>query len=295
MSQRRPSSPHGRRALVASGVTAALVLVPVGMARAAPETPDNPVTEAFDDATAETPVVSDLPLDPGTEEPEVTDPEGTDPEGTESEGTESEGTESEGTESEGDGTLPPFEVPAELQALFAQAGFSEECIEGVSAGLEQFGAGLAALLDLEEYAAELEAFLTELSEADPAALPVLIEDLLTGFVPSEGEAGPSEDIIGGLELVLASLETCVPTLPSGEEPEPEMSPVAHPTPEQPAPHAPQPVAQPVAYLGYAPTGADAPRADDTSVPLTALGGGLVLVAAGAAGYGMRGRAVRTRD
>ncbi len=279
MSQRRPSSPHGRRVLVASGMTAALVLVPVGMAQAAPELPDNPVTEALDDATAEVPVVSDLPLDLGTEEPEVTAPEVAAP--------------------EDDGALPPFEVPAELQALFAQAGFSEECIEGVSAGLEQFGAGLAALLDVEEYAAELEAFLAELSEADPAALPVLVEDLLTGFVPSEEEAGPSEDIIGGLELVLASLEACVPTLPSGEEPEPGMPPVVHPTPEQPAPHAPQPVsqpvAQPVAYPGYAPTGAETARADDTSVPLTALGGGLLLVAAGAAGYGMRGRAVRTRD
>jgi hypothetical protein len=190
-------------------------------------------------------------------------------------------------------------VPAELKALFAQAGFSAECVDGVTAGLEQFGAGLAALLDVEAYAAELEAFLTALSEADPATLPLLVEDLLTGFVPAEGEAGPSEDIVGGLELVLASLSTCVPTLPTGEEPEQPapVTPVGGGTPQAPAPapQVEQPVAQPVSYPGYAPTGADTARADDVSVPLTALGGGLVLVAAGAAGYGMRGRAVRTRD
>lgn len=261
-----------------------------------PADPLGPVTGALEDATGELPVVGGdvpaaggdlpvgggglpigdgLPLDHGTEDPA-------------------------GEEPGGEGSLPPFEVPAELQALLAQAGFTTECIEGVSAGLEQFGAGLAALLDFEEYAAELEALVAELGAADPTALPVLVEDLLTGFVPGEGEAaGPSEDIIGGLELVLASLEKCVPALPTGEKPEPEQpeqeTPVVHPTPQQPAPHAPQPVAQPVAYLGYAPTGAETARADDTSVPLTALGGGLLLVAAGAAGYGMRGRAVRTRD
>jgi hypothetical protein len=165
----------------------------------------------------------------------------------------------------------------------------------VTAGLEQFGAGLAALFEFEEYAAELEAFLTALSEADPAQVPLIVEDLLTGFVPAEGEAGPSEDIIGGLELVLASLESCVPTPPAGEEPEEPapVAPVGGGTPQAPAP-APH-VQQPVAYPGYAPTGAETARADDVSVPLTALAGGLVLVAAGAAGYGMRGRAVRTRD
>ena len=194
---------------------------------------------------------------------------------------------------------PPFVVPAELEALFAQAGFSAECVDGVSAGLEQFGAGLAALVEFEEYAAELEAFLTALGEADPAELPLIVEDLLTGFVPADGEAGPSEDIIGGLELVLASLESCVPTPPAGEEPEEPtpVVPVGGGTPQAPAPapHVQQPVAQPVTYPGYAPTGADTARADDVSVPLTALGGGLLLVAAGAAGYGMRGRAVRARD
>jgi hypothetical protein len=281
----RPSTlpRHGRRALVASSMAAALIAVPgIAMAEETSEVPANPVTEALDEATADTPL-EDLP---------ITIPGG----GT---GTDDTGTDEEEVDPTTPPEAPPFEVPAELEALFAQAGFSAECIDGVTGGLEQLGAGLAALFEFEEYAAELEGFLTALSEAGPAGAPAIVEDFLTGFVPAEGEAGPSEDIIGGLELILTSLESCVPTPPAGEEPEEPapVAPVGGGTPQAPAP-APevhQPVAQPVSYPGYAPTGADTARADDVSVPLTALGGGLVLVAAGAAGYGMRGRAVRTRD
>ena len=112
--------------------------------------------------------------------------------------------------------------------------------------------------------------------------------------PGEEEAPELPTLIEGLIAFGAALQACVPEAPA-EEPEPENPGVVLPTPEQPAPPAAQPVAQPVSYPGYAPTGAGTARADDVSVPLTALGGGLVLVAAGAAGYGMRGRAVRTRD
>ena len=77
-------------------------------------------------------------------------------------------------------------MPAELEALFAQAGFSAECIDGVTGGLEQLGAGLAALFEFEEYAAELEAFLSALSGADPAEAPLIIEDFLTGVRPRGG-------------------------------------------------------------------------------------------------------------
>ena len=262
----------------------ALIAVP-GIALAEETPPPDPVTDAVENATGEDPaavgekLVADLPSTlPGG---------GT---GTGGTGTGGTGT---GEEEEDATTPPPFVVPEELEALFAQAGFSAECVDGVTAGLEQFGAGLAALFEFEEYAAELEAFLTALSEADPAELPLIIEDVLTGFVPAEGEPGPSEDIIGGLELVLASLESCVPTPPAGEEPAPPVTPVGGGTPQAPAPDVEQPVG--VSYPGYAPTGADEARADDVSVPLAALGGGLVLVTAGAAGYGMRGRALRTRD
>lgn len=174
---------------------------------------------------------------------------------------------------------------AELAALLVGLGLPEECVSGFQSVIE----GLAdELAELPEEAPELlTGLVAGLQEAfesqDPAAIDAALEDLL------------GADVLAQLEEALTSC------LPVEEEPEPEqpapVTPVGGGThqPPAPAPHAPQPVAQPVAYLGYAPTGADTARADDTSVPLTALGGGLVLVAAGAAGYGMRGRAVRTRD
>lgn len=115
----------------------------------------------------------------------------------------------------------------------------------------------------------------------------------------EGEAPELPTLIDGLLALGDALAACIPAPPVGGG-TPTSPPVATPTQQPPAatpaPQTPAPVAQPVAYLGYAPTGADAPRADDASVPLTAVAGGLVLLAgAGAAGYGMRGRAVPTRD
>ena len=52
---------HGRRALVASGLTAALVLVPAGMASAAPEDPAAPVTELAEDLLGGSGGTADLP------------------------------------------------------------------------------------------------------------------------------------------------------------------------------------------------------------------------------------------
>ncbi|SDF18722.1 hypothetical protein SAMN05660485_02811 [Blastococcus fimeti] len=121
-------------------------------------------------------------------------------------------------------------------------------------------------------------------------------------VPAEEESPELPTLIDGLLALGAALQACIPAAPAAptEPPKPTTPPVAVPTQQPPAatptPHTPAPTAQPVAYLGYAPTGADSARADDTSVPLTAVAGGLVLLAgAGAAGYGMRGRAVPTRD
>lgn len=284
MSLRRSSLPrHGRRALVASSMAAALIAVP-GMALADELAPEAP---AQDPSGVVKQLVDGVPVTvPGTG------------------GTGTGGTGTGAAPEQGEDPLPPFEIPDELKAAFAQAGFSEDCVEGVSGGFEQLVGGLAQLADFEAFAADLQAALEELAaEQDPTVLPGLLEDLLGDFVPTDGAPpAASEDIVGGLQLILASLESCIPTPPGGEEPEPEpepepVAPVAKPDQQPPAPtqQAPQEVAAPVAYLGYAPTGADPARADDTSVPLTALGGGLVLVAAGAAGYGMRGRAVRTRD
>lgn len=259
--------------LVASGLTAALVVVP-GIASAAPDGPENPLAGVTDALT-------------GTENPLATGTGGDADTGT------------EGTPGAAE-DAPPFEVPDELKDAFRQAGFSEACVEGVSGGVEQLGAGLAGLADFEAFAAELQAQLAALGELDPASLPGALEDLLTGL--AEAPPGPSEDIVGGLEAILAALEECVPAPPGGETPTPTPTPTTPPAAvpsHQPPAHTPMgqaPQAQPVAYLGYAPTGADAPSAADSTVPLTALAGGLVLLTgAGAAGYGMRRRAVRTRD
>jgi hypothetical protein len=112
-------------------------------------------------------------------------------------------------------------------------------------------------------------------------------------VPAE-ESPELPTLVQGLVALGEALQACVPTPPAAEETPEPATPVtqpAEPPAPAPAPHTPTPIAQPVTYLGYAPTGADTPRADDASVPLTAVAGGLVLLAgAGAAGYGMRGRA-----
>ncbi|MGY1752009.1 hypothetical protein [Blastococcus sp. SYSU D01042] len=133
----------------------------------------------------------------------------------------------------------------------------------------------------------------------PAELPGAPEGTPEEEVPEEEapveEAPELPTLVQGLVALGEALQACVPTPPTGGEETPQptapvTSPAEPPAPG-PAPHTPAPVAQPVTYLGYAPTGADAARADDSSVPLTAVAGGLVLLAgAGAAGYGMRGRA-----
>lgn len=265
---------------MASGMATALVLVPAGFAQAAPESPADALNSAVEDAVAEVPVVGDvaselpdagdlpgaddLPVDSGIEDPEVVDPE---------------------AGGETPDPVPPLELPDELAALFEELGIPAECVSSFQEIFEGLAAELAE--SPEEVPDQLAGLLAGLQEAfenqDPTAIDAALEELL------------GTDVLAQLEEALVA---CLPVEEEPEpepEPEPTTPPVVHPAPEQPAPPAAHPVAQPVAYLGYAPTGADTARADDASVPLTALGGGLVLVAAGAAGYGMRGRAVRTRD
>lgn len=182
------------------------------------------------------------------------------------------------------------------------------------------GGGLPLPGDLAALQELLEELLGGLTEAPPAAAPVAADDAsaLDLPIPVPGAGTPEEGVeeevpveeeespelptlIDGLLALGAALQACIPAPAApAETPKPTVPPVSAPTQQPPAatpaPHTPAPVAQPVAYLGYAPTGADSARADDTSVPLAAVAGGLVLLAgAGAAAHGMRGRAVRTRD
>ena len=215
----------------------------------------------------------------------------------------------------GDTPAPPaLETPDPLleglKELTRALGIPDSCVDGISDGIELI---LNGLLD----PAQLEAILEELTGL-LGDFEGTLEELLAGLdggldgglggaqemqlLAAEADAieapegAPGADVIAGIELIVTTLaEECVPE-EEPEQPAP-VAPVGGGTPQAPAP-APQvqePVAQPVSYPGYAPTGADKARADDVSVPLTALGGGLVLVAAGAAGYGVRGRALRTRD
>lgn len=313
MSQRRPSSPRrGHRVLVASGLTAALVAVP-GTAAANEAEPVEQVTAFLEGLAAETPSDAEAPGLPAfTVPPEIRAafqqladaamlPENC-----------VDGV-ADAIELILNGLIAlPLELADALAELLELLGGGEglplpDELAVIEDLLDQLLGGLAGAAPV---AADQSA--AEADSQDPA-LPLVgdVEGLLTGEeTPDEGasdEDVPAEEapaggapelptltLVDGLVALGEALAACIPAPPT-EEPEPETPPVVHPTPEQPAPHAPQPVAQPVAYLGYAPTGADVARADDTSVPLAALGGGLVLVAAGAAGYGMRGRAVRTRD
>jgi hypothetical protein len=192
-----------------------------------------------------------------------------------------------------------IELPLEL--VDALAGLLE-LLAGLGEGLPE----IPVLTDLVEFLEGLPGLGGAIEPVSPADDALVVSGTETGAgatpavteeeVLAEGEM-ELPTVIQGLVALGETLVGCLvpPTEEPEPEPEPENPPVVQPEPEQPAPPAAQPVAAPLSYPGYAPTGADTARADDVSVPLTALGGGLVLVAAGAAGYGMRGRAVRTRD
>lgn len=313
LSQRRSSSSSGRRALVAAGLAAALVTVP-GTAAATEADPVEEVTSFLEGLATEAPAAQALPgLPPFTVPPAVLD------------AFRQLADAAMLPESCVDGVAEAIEliVNGIIALPLELAGALADLLELLGGGIPG-GEGLEPLQDL------LEQLLGGLTGGLPGGLPGALPgglpgtaavaagdatavdapaegvpeaDPLEADVPEEGEVPggpdlPTLTLVDGLLALGAALQGCIPAPPAGEEPEkpePTTPPVSHPTPEAPKP-APAPVAQPVSYPGYAPTGADTARADDASVPLTALAGGLVLVAgAGAAGYGMRGRAGRARD
>ncbi|MCF6514231.1 hypothetical protein E9564_21025, partial [Blastococcus sp. MG754427] len=124
----RPGRPRGRRALVASGLAAALVGVP-GLARAeepvASPDPLQPVTDVLEEVIGDPAAPPALPgggagADPAAEgeEPEVV-------------------------------PVPAVEVPAELEAALQQLGAAlqlpESCVAGIVASVELVVAGLVAV------------------------------------------------------------------------------------------------------------------------------------------------------
>jgi hypothetical protein len=252
--------PTRARWLVAAGMTGALLLLP-GTAWAA------------DDGTPTVP----------TEITDVTDITGTTSTSTSSASTTP--------------APPPFEIPQELEDAFAQfaeqAGISQECVDDVSAALEQIAAALAASdVDPAELEAAFQEALAALSvpptEEQLAALAAALEARLNP-PPSQGE-----QLQAGLESLAAALqsEECRPAPPAA--PTSSAAPTggaSHPggghttppqTPAATTHPAPQAAPQTVTYLGYAPTGAE--RESSALVPVAALGSLALVAGAGALGY-----------
>jgi hypothetical protein len=176
---------------------------------------------------------------------------------------------------------PAFEIPPEVIAAFeqlaAEAGISEECVNGVAASIEQIGNGIAGL------PAELEGLATDLGAAIQESIdtqsPTPIEDFLGGLNPApEDPEGPPTppiggDITAGLEQLAEVLqsEACQPAPPAPPAPpanNPQQPPAVHQPPQPPAAPAPQAPVQPAVYPGYAPNGAE--QADEGPSPV-ALG------------------------
>jgi hypothetical protein len=249
--------PTRARWLVAAGMTGALLLLP-GTAWAA------------DDGTPTVP----------TEITDVTDITGTTSTSTSSASTTP--------------APPPFEIPQELEDAFAQfaeqAGISQECVDDVSAALEQIAQGLST------------------PPAEPADVVAQVQGALDGLggtpTPEDFEALLAElealldpqnnDVAQGLESLAAALqsEECRPAPPAA--PTSSAAPTggaSHPggghttppqTPAATTHPAPQAAPQTVTYLGYAPTGAE--RESSALVPVAALGSLALVAGAGALGY-----------
>ena len=242
----------------------------------------------------------DEPATPAPPEAVAELPEGEqEPESREAEGQEADGAADEQpTEEETPAFELPPEVVAALQEFAAQAGFSEECVTGVTESLELIVNGVAGLpAELQQLVTDLGAAVQESIEAqDPAP----VEEFLSGLAPAPPEEGseepPAVPIGGGIAAGLQQLaetlaEACQPAPPAPEPPAqtPQQPPAGYQPPQGPAAPAPQPPAQAVVYPGYAPTGA--PEVEDGPSP-AAIGLALAVLAGGAAWTGRRWRAAR---
>jgi hypothetical protein len=278
LSSQSPYGPRkfrGRQLLTASGLAAALVVVP-GLARAdeplAPAgDPGAPVSEAVDEVT-------DAIGGGDTGDPVETPAAG----------------EEGAAPAPGAAPEPPPELDAALRELAAALQLPEDCVNGISQSVDLLIAGLLEVpAELEALVAELRAALEELPAQGPdglAGLPGQLREIL------EGAADPTvvEDssIVAGLELLAETLPACAPTLPGApptDTPEPPAPPAAAP----PVAPAEQPVTQAVVYPGYAPTGAE-----DDDVPAAVPAGALALLlgaGAGAAAYRRQWRAASPTD
>lgn len=191
---------------------------------------------------------------------------------------------------------PPIDL-SQLDALLAQAGISTECSTSVQADIEQ------ALADIPATAEQLlQEILDQLGNPGLPTSPLALTDpqngtkvLMKGLaqgdttLPVLSSPDPAELLlVKDIQQLLTDLLTkCLPAPPT----------VPAPPTTTPPPAAAPPAAQPVTYLGYAPTGGTGPApAGGGSAPLASLGVGLLLTgSAGVVWYRVRSRAARAQD
>jgi hypothetical protein len=176
--------------------------------------------------------------------------------------------------------------PAQAQVLLGQLGVSPECATAIQADVEALVASVPATV--EELAAQLQTGLTDALASPPSSREAL-QALLMGAI---GQAATAADpdglpvLTAVQDLVTDFLATCLPQ-PAAAAPTTDVpvAPAVQSTPIPVAAPAPTTPAAPVAYLGYAPTGAGEDEWD-ARTPLLALGG-VLLLGGGLAGTWMR--------
>jgi hypothetical protein len=200
-------------------------------------------------------------------------------------------------------TPAPPRLPPQLQQLLDQLQPNPKCSAAIQADLTKLLTDIPTLVQ-----AVVTDLLDQLSSGTPPSPQELLGQLQGLLGPLQGqqsaaaaEAGPSPDptvILTDLQQLITDLTTtCAPSTPSQPSPPANPPPPGNPPPPAQGVSRPQPAA-PVSYPGYAPTGSLAttalrPASDrqpSDPVPLSALGG--VLLVSAAAAVGVRSRARR---
>jgi hypothetical protein len=292
-----PSRPS-RRLAVCGGLTAALLVVP-GIAHAeGPAAPTDPLTGVSGQMGA---TVQDLAtsvtggdLEGGAGQLGTVLPGAGAGAGNGGSGSGTDGGTGSGTETGPAAAAAPELDPAQLTALLAGLGVSADCAPAIQEDLQLTLASIPATV--QQVVTELGDNLSKL-QADPANGAALLQDALTeltGGAAAAPGAPTGVPLVDALQQLVTDFVTvCLPEPEAGTTP-PPVAPVA-PVVQQSSPvpaAAPETAAAPVAYLGYAPTGA--PADSGSGAPLLALGGALLLSGGGTATWMRSRRAASSR-
>lgn len=197
----------------------------------------------------------------------------------------------------------------QIQSALEQAGVSAKCADSVQNDLTQLITDIPT--SVQAIISTLTAGMSSPTPPSPAEITAALQDLLNGKVPSgstatdttSGSAAASTPPVAQdlQKLVTDFVANCIPAPPSGLPSMPgSPSSPSTPQPQTQAASQPttQPAAQPVSYPGYAATGSIAPTAlrpagdhrSSDPVPLSVLGG--VLLVSTATAVGVRARVRR---